>query len=42
MSKDTAPGTRQHQDEYKAMVLLVDDQAMVGEAVRREIGRAHV
>ncbi|MGT2433237.1 diguanylate cyclase [Cupriavidus basilensis] len=37
MSKDTAPGTRQHQDEYKAMVLLVDDQAMVGEAVRREL-----
>lgn len=37
MSKETAPSTRQHQDEYKAMVLLVDDQAMVGEAVRREL-----
>ena len=27
----------QRPEEYLAMVLLVDDQAMIGEAVRREV-----
>ncbi|WP_416051681.1 diguanylate cyclase [Cupriavidus basilensis] len=41
MSKDTTPRAPLRPDEYLAMVLLVDDQAMVGEAVRRELEPEH-
>ncbi|MDF3837476.1 PleD family two-component system response regulator [Cupriavidus basilensis] len=41
MPNATDSKTMQRPDEYLAMVLLVDDQAMVGEAVRRELEPEH-